>query len=683
MQNERLKKEKLNLLYKLWILKDKSYQNKKRQESLNLKIAASEDKKDFPTIQSGTSKARVPKLPEFNDGKDDMDAYLVRFELFARSQEWEPCTWAVCLSALLTGKALSVYTCMPVDDAMVYEKVKAALLHRYDLNEEGFRRKFRIAKQQGNETATKICFCGMPVVEGIINDVKIKVLRDSGCSGVVVRSDLVKSTQLTGEVRTCVMIDGTCRRAPVARLNISTPYYQGEVDALCMQTPIYDLIIGNIDGAREPGNPNPSLCVNHESSDASVHETNDGIEVVQAVQTRAQVIAQGKPAHPMIVSECGKEIVTIEVLKEAQQTDPSLKQVRDLVKSGKGWYVATGEMPLLDTPFKRVAVDLIGPIDPVTDKGNRYILTVVDYATRYPEAVPLKRITTEVVAEALYVLDLRERLEETCKLARKELLKSQFRYKYHFDKKTKERHFKVGERVLLLLPTEHDKLKMQWQGPYVVKEKVGPMDYRLEIKNKLKLYQANLLKNAVRREVESMLEMGVIEPSDSPYASPIVLINKKHGTIRFCIVFRKLNKVTTFDAEPMPNSEELFTRLTGSSGLGAVVLQEHEGGKFPVVYASRKLLRWETAYSVIEKECLALVWGIRKFQQYLYGKEFLIETDHQPLIFLNRAKVSNGRLMRWALYLQSFRYRIVAIKGTDNVEADYLSRSTTKSDEVN
>ena len=57
-------------------------------------------------------------------------------------------------------------------------------------------------------------------------------------------------------------------------------------------------------------------------------------------------------------------------------------------------------MPLIDTPFKRVAVDIVGPIAPPSEAGHRYILTLVDYATRYPEAVPLKKITTEAVAEA-------------------------------------------------------------------------------------------------------------------------------------------------------------------------------------------------------------------------------------------------------------------------------------------
>ena len=60
------------------------------------------------------------------------------------------------------------------------------------------------------------------------------------------------------------------------------------------------------------------------------------------------------------------------------------------------------KMPLIDTPFKRVAVDIIGPIFPSSEKGFRYILSMVDYATRYPDVVPLKSIDTETVAEALF-----------------------------------------------------------------------------------------------------------------------------------------------------------------------------------------------------------------------------------------------------------------------------------------
>ena len=60
-------------------------------------------------------------------------------------------------------------------------------------------------------------------------------------------------------------------------------------------------------------------------------------------------------------------------------------------------------MPLIDTLFKRIAVDIVGPIAPLSEAGCQYILTLVVYATRFPEAVPLVKITTgsEAVAEAL------------------------------------------------------------------------------------------------------------------------------------------------------------------------------------------------------------------------------------------------------------------------------------------
>lgn len=126
----------------------------------------------------------------------------------------------------------------------------------------------------------------------------------------------------------------------------------------------------------------------------------------------------------------------------------------------------------------------------------------------------------------------------------------------------------------------------------------------------------------------------------------------------------------------LPDFDKTFVIRTDASdrGLGAVLIQYYDDVAFPVAYASRKVSPAESNYSVIEKECLAVVWGLRKFQQYLLLKEFWIETDHQPLVYLNKAKMNNGRLMRWALYLQSFSYRIIAIKGSHNLGADYLSR---------
>ena len=78
----------------------------------------------------------------------------------------------------------------------------------------------------------------------------------------------------------------------------------------------------------------------------------------------------------------------------------------NLVTFVKGLFtkVPLGKLPLIDTPFKRVSVQLVGPTEPRSDKKSRYILTMIDYATRYPEAVALPSIETECVAEALIAM---------------------------------------------------------------------------------------------------------------------------------------------------------------------------------------------------------------------------------------------------------------------------------------
>ena len=132
-------------------------------------------------------------------------------------------------------------------------------------------------------------------------------------------------------------------------------------------------------------------------------------------------------------------------------------------------------------------------------------------------------------------------------------------------------------------------------------------------------------------------------------------------------------KVPNFD---LPLFSQVFIVQTDASdrGLGAALLHEDGDLKFPVAYANCKLKPSEENYSTIEKECLCIVWSIQKFHRYLFGKEFILETDHHPLVYLNKTKLVNSRLMRWALSLPPYRFQIVAIRGKDNVGADYLSR---------
>lgn len=111
------------------------------------------------------------------------------------------------------------------------------------------------------------------------------------------------------------------------------------------------------------------------------------------------------------------------------------------------------------------------------------------------------------------------------------------------------------------------------------------------------------------------------------------------------------------------------------SGLGAVLLQENTRGEQRVIaYASKSLTDLERKYFQTEKEALALVWAVDRFNLYLQGIRFKLVTDCKPLLFLfsPRSKPC-ARLERWVLRLQSYTYDIVHEPGATNL-ADALSR---------
>jgi len=147
-----------------------------------------------------------------------------------------------------------------------------------------------------------------------------------------------------------------------------------------------------------------------------------------------------------------------------------------------------------------------------------------------------------------------------------------------------------------------------------------------------------------------------------------VIQEQAFNTLKHCISSPPILRLPDF-------SKEILLQTDASNdGLGAVLLQEEDDTKHPIAFASRKLLDREKNYSCIERECLAVVWGIQKFQNYLYGRHFILEVDHQPLQYLGKTQYQNGRLMRWALALQPYHFTVHAIKGSENVGADFLSR---------
>ena len=98
----------------------------------------------------------------------------------------------------------------------------------------------------------------MPVVKGRVGEKSVDVLRDTGCSGIVVKRDLVSEDQFTGDFNVMLLIDNTARKVPIAKIDIDTPYLKGQMEAHCLPDAVYDLIIGNVPGARTADDPDPS-----------------------------------------------------------------------------------------------------------------------------------------------------------------------------------------------------------------------------------------------------------------------------------------------------------------------------------------------------------------------------------------------------------------------------------------
>lgn len=114
-------------------------------------------------------------------------------------------------------------------------------------------------------------------------------------------------------------------------------------------------------------------------------------------------------------------------------------------------------------------------------------------------------------------------------------------------------------------------------------------------------------------------------------------------------------------------------------GLGVVLSHPTTVGEAPIAFASRTLSVAERNYAQIEKEALSIIYGIKKFHQYLYGRSFTIITHHKPLLGLlspGRAipLAISPRLLRWSLQLACYSYTIEYREGTRHSKADALSR---------
>ena len=129
-----------------------------------------------------------------------------------------------------------------------------------------------------------------------------------------------------------------------------------------------------------------------------------------------------------------------------------------------------------------------------------------------------------------------------------------------------------------------------------------------------------------------------------------------------------------------PDREIILACDASPYGVGAVISHvNQDGSEQPIAFASRTLSPAEKNYSQLDKEGLAIIFGVKRFHQYLYGRLFTIESDHKPLLNIfgehqSVPRMASARLQRWALTLSGYCYQIKYKAGSTLSNADGLSR---------
>ena len=247
-----------------------------------------------------------------------------------------------------------------------------------------------------------------------------------------------------------------------------------------------------------------------------------------------------------------------------------------------------------------------------------------------------------------------------------------------------ERFFQIMREAKLtinLMKSEFGKATVKYLGHIVGQGQVRPLDAKIQTIVKYPIPTS-------RKELARFLGMAGYYRSFclnfSDIAAPLTnLLSKKVKFVWTDDCQMAFDKVKLLlQKSPVlkrPDYEKPFKLIIDSSdvGTGSVLVQEASDGlDHPVSYFSKKFLKYQKNYSVVEKETLGLVLALEHFDVYLGSTPFKIKvyTDHNPLTFLKTMKNKNQRLVRWSLALQEYNLEIQHIPGSENVIADALSR---------
>ena len=395
---------------------------------------------------------------------------------------------------------------------------------------------------------------------GTVNGVRCSVLRDTGATICAVRKRLVQPCQLLGSSVRCVSFGGREEEFPLAKVSVDCPYFSGEMTCCVLDAPIADFIVGNIPQV-------PSLISQDESCELTMQNSSAASQRNKNYDKKTQdrkfsvgeevLVLLPSASNKLLSSWLGPFPITkvfhpdYRVLVKGKQKVFHANMLKRYVRREEAADVAVGGSKCVQSvgdfvPWREISplldeVDMSVPKVPSTSSGDFHAVESVCSAgvvQDHGEDVSIPTLSvpmsTSIPDEDVSCVQFDDALSEV----QLDELKAVFQT--HADILTTRPGVFSGN-LMLEIPLTSD---------VPIRRKM----YNLPFSSK----------EVVEKEIQVMLDLEIIEPSKSPYSSPVVLVRKKDGSCRFCIDFRSLNKITVFDAEPIPNVEDLFVRLAHS-----------------------------------------------------------------------------------------------------------------------
>ncbi|XP_075056968.1 uncharacterized protein LOC142143157 [Mixophyes fleayi] len=660
--------------------------------------------------EAGISRPRPENFPVLEkDG--DLDTFLRGFEKTCRQYGLAKDQWAQYLTPGLRGKALEAFADLPPEMDGNYEAIKSALLQRFNITPEAHRQKFRDLKRSASDTysglVAQLCASFKQWVGGLqittfdaLQDLMIQEQFLTLCPADVKKWVVDRDPASSAEAAR-LADKYTVTRAPAAKRGTFVPGQsacKGEWPGGAPSPAVVSSSFGRVEAKPVQGDTRRCFICNrtgHLSAACPDRKTS----------TASTVEPPPPRSAPAVLCVAGSQVSRNDNLQTVTVGDKVTVGLRDtgadvtLVRSE-----LVGSSDII--PGKTIVVQGVGGIHPAVPMAWVYLdwgagrgLREVGVSDNIPTNVllgtDLGRMLSRYVASSDVVdSDLNhvfsQRLVDS-------LLEGQERHAVAYlddiavFSQTWEEHLIHLSSVLakiagagLTIKPEKCQIGMnevQYLGHRVGGGTLHPEPTKVDA---IAAWPTPKTKKQVMSFLGTAGYYRKFVPQYSSLAKPLTDLTKK-----------KLPQVVTWT----PDCEEAFTALksaltqspvlqapdfdrrftvqtdASNYGLGAVLSQvNQQGEEHPILYLSRKLLPREVAYAVVEKECLAIVWTLQKLQSYLYGRDFTVITDHNPLSWLHRVAGDNGKLLRWSLTLQQYTFTVQHRKGSHHGNADGLSR---------